>query len=205
MMNYLVTIDGPSGVGKTTLGVLLAKELRSNFFSSGKLYRIISKFLLDNPSSDINNISLVIDVDLTVTLNSFSYKDSELYTKNINSKSSEIAKIKEIRKIVSDCLLILAKKSRSGLIIEGRDMGTVVFPDADLKIYLDADIEIRSQRRLKQSDNSETKADLLERDNNDKNRRESPLKIPQNALYINNSNMQMEEVLNLVKENLELL
>jgi|TARA_B110000914_G_scaffold52468_1_gene45203 cytidylate kinase len=205
MMNYLVTIDGPSGVGKTTLGVLLAKELRSNFFSSGKLYRIIAKFLLDNPSSDINNISLVIDVDLTVTLNSFSYKDSELYTKNINSKSSEIAKIKEIRKIVSDCLLILAKKSRSGLIIEGRDMGTVVFPDADLKIYLDADIEIRSQRRLKQSDNSETKADLLERDNNDKNRRESPLKIPQNALYINNSNMQMEEVLNLVKENLELL
>jgi cytidylate kinase len=205
MMNYLVTIDGPSGVGKTTLGVLLAKELRSNFFSSGKLYRIISKFLLDNPSSDINNISLVIDVDLRVTLNSFSYKDSELYTKNINSKSSEIAKIKEIRKIVSDCLLILAKKSRSGLIIEGRDMGTVVFPDADLKIYLDADIEIRSQRRLKQSDNSETKADLLERDNNDKNRRESPLKIPQNALYINNSNMQMEEVLNLVKENLELL
>jgi len=204
-MNYLVTIDGPSGVGKTTLGVLLAKELRSNFFSSGKLYRIIAKFLLDNPSSDINNISLVIDVDLTVTLNSFSYKDSELYTKNINSKSSEIAKIKEIRKIVSDCLLILAKKSRSGLIIEGRDMGTVVFPDADLKIYLDADIEIRSQRRLKQSDNSETKADLLERDNNDKNRRESPLKIPQNALYINNSNMQMEEVLNLVKENLELL
>ena len=140
-----------------------------------------------------------------MNLNSFSYKDSELYTKNINSKSSEIAKIKEIRKIVSDCLLILAKKSRSGLIIEGRDMGTVVFPDADLKIYLDADIEIRSQRRLKQSDNSETKADLLERDNNDKNRRESPLKIPQNALYINNSNMQMEEVLNLVKENLELL
>ena len=205
MMNYLVTIDGPSGVGKTTLGVLLGKELRSNFFSSGKLYRIIAKFLLDNPSSDINNISLVIDVDLRVTLNSFSYKDSELYTKNINSKSSEIAKIKEIRKIVSDCLLILAKKSRSGLIIEGRDMGTVVFPDADLKIYLDADIEIRSQRRLKQSDNSETKADLLERDNNDKNRRESPLKIPQNALYINNSNMQMEEVLNLVKENLELL
>jgi cytidylate kinase len=205
MMNYLVTIDGPSGVGKTTLGVLLAKELRSNFFSSGKLYRIIAKFLLDNPSSDFNNIFLVIDVDLTVTLNSFSYKDSELYTKNINSKSSEIAKLKEIRKIVSDCLLILAKKSRSGLIIEGRDMGTVVFPDADLKIYLDADIEIRSQRRLKQSDNSETKADLLERDNNDKNRRESPLKIPENALYINNSNMQMDEVLNLVRENLELL
>ena len=77
--------------------------------------------------------------------------------------------------------------------------------DAQTHIYLDADIEIRSQRRLKQSDNSETKADLLERDNNDKNRRESPLKIPQNALYINNSNMQMEEVLNLVKENLELL
>ena len=82
-------------------------------------------------------------------------------------------------------------------------MGSVVFPDADLKIYLDADIDIRAQRRLKQSNDSETKEDLLQRDENDKNRLESPLMIPENALYIDNSNMKMDEVVNLVIRNLE--
>lgn len=204
-MDYLVTIDGPSGVGKTTLGSLLAKELNSNFFSSGKLYRNIAKYLIDNPNSDISNISLEINDELHIILNSFSYQDTELYDKNINSKSSEIAKLKEVRKIVSGSLKDLSRKISSGLIIEGRDMGSVVFPYADLKIYLDADIEIRSQRRLKQSNDSETKEELLERDENDRNRLESPLKIPENALYIDNTNKKMDEVLKQVIRNLELL
>lgn len=204
-MDYLVTIDGPSGVGKTTLGSLLAKELNSNFFSSGKLYRNIAKYLIDNPNSDISNISLEINDELHILLNSFSYQDTELYDKNINSKSSEIAKLKEVRKIVSGSLKDLSRKISSGLIIEGRDMGSVVFPHADLKIYLDADIEIRSQRRLKQSNDSETKEELLERDENDRNRLESPLKIPENALYIDNTNKKMDEVLKQVIRNLELL
>lgn len=202
-MDYLVTIDGPSGVGKTTLGSLLAKELNSNFFSSGKLYRYIAKYLISHPSSDVSDISLDINDELEITLNSFSYQDIELYDKDVNSKSSEIAKLKEVRKLVAESLQNLTKKLSSGLIIEGRDMGSVVFPDADLKIYLDADIDIRAQRRLKQSNDSETKEDLLQRDENDKNRLESPLMIPENALYIDNSNMKMDEVVNLVIRNLE--
>ena len=202
-MDYLVTIDGPSGVGKTTLGSLLAKELNSNFFSSGKLYRYIAKYLISHPSSGISDISLDINDELEITLNSFSYQDIELYDKDVNSKSSEIAKLKEVRKLVAKSLQKLTKKLSSGLIIEGRDMGSVVFPDADLKIYLDADIDIRAQRRLKQSNDSETKDDLLQRDENDKNRLESPLMIPENALYIDNSNMKMDEVVNLVIRNLE--
>ena len=202
-MDYLVTIDGPSGVGKTTLGSLLAKELNSNFFSSGKLYRYIAKYLISHPSSGVSDISLDINDELEITLNSFSYQDIELYDKDVNSKSSEIAKLKEVRKLVAESLQNLAKKLSSGLIIEGRDMGSVVFPDADLKIYLDADIDIRAQRRLKQSNDSETKEDLLQRDENDKNRLESPLMIPENALYIDNSNMKMDEVVNLVIRNLE--
>ena len=202
-MDYLVTIDGPSGVGKTTLGSLLAKELNSNFFSSGKLYRYIAKYLISHPSSGVSDISLDINDELDITLNSFSYQDIELYDKDVNSKSSEIAKLKEVRKLVAVSLQNLTKKLSSGLIIEGRDMGSVVFPDADLKIYLDADIDIRAQRRLKQSNDSETKEDLLQRDENDKNRLESPLIIPENALYIDNSNMKMDEVVNLVIRNLE--
>ena len=202
-MDYLVTIDGPSGVGKTTLGSLLAKELNSNFFSSGKVYRNIAKYLNSNPSSDISDISLDINDELEITLNSISYQDIELYEKDVNSKSSEIAKLKEVRKLVSKSLQNLPKKLSSGLIVEGRDMGSVVFPNADLKIYLDADIDIRAQRRLKQSNDSETKEELLQRDENDINRLESPLMIPENALYIDNSNMKMDEVVELVIRSLK--
>lgn len=204
-MNYIVTIDGPSGVGKTSLGSLLAQEYDSNFFSSGKLYRIIAKYFIEHSTSDTSSLQIEINEELQITLNSYSYADSDLYIKNINSKSSEIAKIKEVRQIVSESLINLSKKLSNGLIIEGRDMGSIVFPNADLKIYLDADIEVRSKRRLKQSNDSETKEDLLKRDDNDKNRSESPLIIPDDALYIDNSDINMDEVLDLVKEKLKLL
>jgi len=204
MMNLLITIDGPSGVGKTTLGTLLAEELESNFFSSGKLYRIIASYTSDFPSSLIQDYSLVINNDLSINLNNQSYVDSQLYTKEINSKSSEIAKSKKVRKLVSNALTTLSKNLDNGLIIEGRDMGSVVFPDADLKIYLDADIEVRAKRRLKQSNESETLQDIKIRDQNDLNREESPLTIPDNALYIDNTSIDMDEVLKIVKENLEL-
>ena len=204
-MNYIVTIDGPSGVGKTSLGSLLAQEYNSNFFSSGKLYRIIAKYFIEHSTSDTSSLQIEINEELQITLNSYSYVDSDLYIKNINSKSSEIAKIKEVRQIVSESLINLSKKLSNGLIIEGRDMGSTVFPNADLKIYLDADIEVRSKRRLKQSNDSETKEDLLKRDDNDKNRSESPLIIPDDALYIDNSDINMDEVLDLVKEKLKLL
>ena len=204
-MNYIVTIDGPSGVGKTSLGSLLAQEYNSNFFSSGKLYRIIAKYFIEHSTSDTSSLQIEINEELQITLNSYSYADSDLYIKNINSKSSEIAKIKEVRQIVSESLINLSEKLSNGLIIEGRDMGSIVFPNADLKIYLDADIEVRSKRRLKQSNDSETKEDLLKRDDNDKNRSESPLIIPDDALYIDNSDINMDEVLDLVKEKLKLL
>ena len=204
-MNYIVTIDGPSGVGKTSLGSLLAQEYNSNFFSSGKLYRIIAKYFIEHSTSYTSSLQIEINEELQITLNSYSYVDSDLYIKNINSKSSEIAKIKEVRQIVSESLINLSKKLSNGLIIEGRDMGSIVFPNADLKIYLDADIEVRSKRRLKQSNDSETKEDLLKRDDNDKNRSESPLIIPDDALYIDNSDINMDEVLDLVKEKLKLL
>ena len=204
-MNYIVTIDGPSGVGKTSLGSLLAQEYNTNFFSSGKLYRIIAKYFIEHSTSDTSSLQIEINEELQITLNSYSYADSDLYIKNINSKSSEIAKIKEVRQIVSESLINLSKKLSNGLIIEGRDMGSIVFPNADLKIYLDADIEVRSKRRLKQSNDSETKEDLLKRDDNDKNRSESPLIIPDDALYIDNSDINMDEVLDLVKEKLKLL
>tara|TARA_B100000902_G_scaffold14527_1_gene17585 strand:- start:857 stop:1474 length:618 start_codon:yes stop_codon:yes gene_type:complete len=204
MMNMLITIDGPSGVGKTTLGTLLAQDFNSNFFSSGKLYRTIAAFLITNPESSIEDLSLVIDENLNIDLNGFIYQDSQLYSKDINSKSSEIAKEKNVRNKISESLKLLNSKLTNGLIIEGRDMGSIVFPNADLKIYLDASLEVRAKRRLEQSNESETFEDLQKRDANDMNRAESPLIIPDGALYIDNTDIDMSDVVKVVKENLML-
>ena len=204
MMNMLITIDGPSGVGKTTLGTLLAQDFNSNFFSSGKLYRMIAAFLITNPESSIEDLSLVIDENLNIDLNGFIYQDSQLYSKDINSKSSEIAKEKNVRNKISESLKLLNSKLTNGLIIEGRDMGSIVFPNADLKIYLDASLEVRAKRRLEQSNESETFEDLQKRDANDMNRAESPLIIPDGALYIDNTDIDMSDVVKVVKENLML-
>ena len=111
-MNYIVTIDGPSGVGKTSLGSLLAQEYNSNFFSSGKLYRIIAKYFIDHSTSDTSNLQIEINEELQITLNSYSYSDSDLYIKNTNSKSSEIAKIIEVRQVVSESLCMSGSKNR---------------------------------------------------------------------------------------------
>ena len=204
MMNMLITIDGPSGVGKTTLGTLLAQDFNSNFFSSGKLYRTIAAFLITNPESSIEDLSLVIDENLNIDLDGFIYQDSQLYSKDINSKSSEIAKEKNVRNKISESLKLLNSKLTNGLIIEGRDMGSIVFPNADLKIYLDASLEVRAKRRLEQSNESETFEDLQKRDANDMNRAESPLIIPDGALYIDNTDIDMSDVVKVVKENLML-
>ena len=204
MMNMLITIDGPSGVGKTTLGTLLAQDFNSNFFSSGKFYRTIAAFLITNPESSIEDLSLVIDENLNIDLNGFIYQDSQLYSKDINSKSSEIAKEKNVRNKISESLKLLNSKLTNGLIIEGRDMGSIVFPNADLKIYLDASLEVRAKRRLEQSNESETFEDLQKRDANDMNRAESPLIIPDGALYIDNTDIDMSDVVKVVKENLML-
>jgi cytidylate kinase len=160
--------------------------------------------LVHHPKSSVNDLSLLIDHKLNIDLNGISYKDSELYSKDINAKSSEIAKEKVVRNKISESLKLLNDKLTNGLIIEGRDMGSVVFPEADLKIYLDASLEVRAKRRLQQSNESETLEDLQKRDINDMTRIESPLIIPEGSLYIDNSNIDMSEVLNLVKENLKL-
>ena len=91
-----------------------------------------------------------------------------------------------------------------GLVIEGRDMGSVVFPNAKYKIYLDADKSIRGKRRENQSDSQETMEDVIERDHKDMNREESPLVIPKDAIIIDNTNKTIDETIKKIIENLKL-
>lgn len=204
MNSKLITIDGPSGVGKTTIGKQLASDLNLDFISSGMLYRAIAAHFDTKGVNSFNEIQLISKDPITFVIDSETYSEKSLYSSKINEKSSEIAQQIEIRQIVSNVLRFLFESSSNGLVVEGRDMGSVVFQDADLKIYLDASESIRSKRRLAQSGSKESIEDLRNRDLRDINRKNSPLVVPQDALVIDNENMTIEDVIKKIKENLKL-
>ena len=204
MNSNLITIDGPSGVGKTTIGKQLASDLNLDFISSGMLYRAIAAHFDTKGVNSFNEIQLISKDPITFVIDSETYSEKSLYSSKINEKSSEIAQQIEIRQIVSNVLRFLFESSSNGLVVEGRDMGSVVFQDADLKIYLDASESTRSKRRLAQSGSKESIEDLRNRDLRDINRKNSPLVVPEDALVIDNENMKIEDVIKKIKETLKL-
>ena len=109
-----------------------------------------------------------------------------------------------VKNIGKDCLISYFENLDKPLVIEGRDMGSVVFPDAEHKVYLDADLETRGKRREGQSNMEETVSDVKRRDFEDKNRVFSPLTIPEGALVVDNSNLTIDETIKLIIENLKL-
>ena len=204
MSKLIITIDGPSGSGKTTLGRAISKKLDVTFFSSGSIYRVITKHFLDTNSLGFENFEIISYEPLEIKIDKHSYFEKDLYTKELNTKSSELAQQIEIRAIVDNILKFVESSADSGLVVEGRDMGSVVFPDATLKIYLDADEQIRSSRRLEQSNNQETTNDIAQRDKRDLSRKNSPLVVPKGALMLQNNTSTVEELVDEVIENLKL-
>ena len=204
MNKILITLDGPSGVGKTTIGKKLANELNLDFFSSGALYRALAKFNLSTKKIIFQNFHIDSLTPFKCKIDEIVITEKELYTNNLNEKSSEIAQLSEVRGVIQNILHSIYTESSKGLVIEGRDMGSVVFPNANLKIYLDASEEVRSLRRKVQSNNQETIDDIRARDKRDKNRINSPLVVPEGALSIQTDNFTIDETIILIKEKLEL-
>ena len=205
MDKLIITIDGPSGSGKTTIGKLLAKDLNLTFFSSGALYRVITKHYLETKTLNFQNLDIVSTDPIEFQIDKKHYVEGDLYSPEINEKSSELAQQLEIRTIVGNILKFIYESSKNGLVIEGRDMGSVVFPNSTNKIYLDSSKKLRSKRRMSQSNNIETEEDIDNRDQRDLNREHSPLIIPDGAIVIENNNVTINEVLDKIKENLKLL
>ena len=204
MSKTLITLDGPSGVGKTTIGKRLATDLNLEFFSSGLLYRVIALHNEKGNSFNLHEFEIISNDPVVCKVDGNVYEEKNLYTPQINTKSSEIAQLSEIRMIVSNVLQFIFNNSTSGLVVEGRDMGSVVFKNADLKIYLEASEVTRSERRKAQSGNKESVEDLRARDSRDINRKISPLIIPDDAIVINNENKSIDELIKIIKENLKL-
>ena len=214
---YIITIDGTSGSGKTTISKSLAKKLSFNLLDSGKLYRSAGFVYLKSTKSfsDINSIKEVISkITMSSNIDSNEFEiffenkkiDHLLYSEEVSESASIVSKIPEVR----ECMMKIQKlcvKGR-GLIANGRDMGTKVFPEADLKLYVNASLDIRAKRRydeLKSKGEDVTLENiyksLKKRDESDTKRSISPLRVPDNAEIIDTSDLKpdaiVDKILNL--------
>ena len=214
----VITIDGLSGSGKGTISKMLCTELGWNILDSGALYRTLT-YLIEENEIDLKNFiekeeELLKDFDVTFQIGSLGepvsvfLKDEDITnfirTEKIAEKTSALSSLKEIRDFIRPCQR--AFKQLPGLIPDGRDMGTVIFPEADLKIYLTAELEERAKRREIQLKRQGTKVNmriLLEeleaRDKKDIERELSPLKPADGSFIIDTSGLSPEEVLKKVK------
>ena len=203
MKKFVLTIDGPSGVGKTTIGKTISERLNLNFFSSGSIYRSVAKYLIENDVAEVDDLDIEI-LSNRCTVNGISYDEKDLYDQKISIKSSEIAKLQDLRDNIKSSLNQYFNNLDNSLVIEGRDMGSVVFTDAKYKVYLDADLATRGKRREGQSNMVETITDVQKRDFEDKNRLISPLTIPDGALVVDNSTFTINETIDYIIESLKL-
>ena len=212
----VLTLDGPSGVGKGTVASIIAQKLDWHLLDSGAIYRAFAIVASNNDIKidDIDGLSkLANNFDISFKLNSNHEPlnvylnnvevSSELRTEKTAALASQFAKIESLRKT----LLVKQRqfKKLPGLVADGRDMGTVVFPDASFKVFLTAEVEERAKRRLKQLQEtgitgniSHTLEEVQKRDERDANRQHSPLKPAKDALVIDTTNLTINEVITKV-------
>ena len=208
----IISIDGAAGTGKTTVGIKLAKELNYQFLDSGKIYRAYTYKMIKNntlEAIDIINQLSTTNIEYKYLSNKEILKldgqnvSDELHSEQVDKYVSDISKIPEIRVKMTELQREIAKKN---FIVVGRDIGTVVLPNAELKIFLTASIEERARRRFNERKNEnieDIEKSIKNRDYIDSTRKVAPLKIPKNAVVIDTENKNVnkvsQEILNLVK------
>ena len=212
----IIAIDGPAGSGKSTIAKLIAEDLELVYLDTGAMYRLVTlKALNDGILGDLDKIIKMLDnLNIDIKENGFYLDDidvSEEIRKPVVSENvSDIAAIREVREKMVD---LQRKFSESkNVILDGRDIGTVVFPNADVKIFLVADAKERANRRYKElvakGENvriEEIYENILKRDKIDSTRKESPLKKADNAIEVDTTSKNIEEVkneiLNIIRKN----
>ena len=209
-----IAIDGPSGAGKSAIAQALAKRLGYEYIDTGALYRTIA-YIAVNEGEDLTTEELLSRVDDQ----SIDYKDGAVLlngvalgdvirTEAISQKTSQLSKEPAVR----DYLLSLQRRlaEGGGVVMEGRDIGTVVLPAADVKFFLTASEEERARRRYEQRqafgesvDLEKIKADIHARDERDKNREVAPLKQASDAILVDSTDMSEDEVLDTMESYVE--
>ncbi|MGL4788060.1 MAG: (d)CMP kinase [Cetobacterium sp.] len=216
MKNYIIALDGPAGSGKSTIAKVIAKNFGLTYLDTGAMYRMVALYILEN-NIDFNNVADVenilnnIKVDIIDDKFILNGKDVslEIRTPEVTKIVSPVSAIKAVRVKLVDLQREISKGKK--VILDGRDIGTVVFPNADLKVFLVASPEERAKRRVKDyaskgitEDFETVLKDILERDHTDSTRKESPLKKAEDAIEVDTSFLNIEEsvqtISNLIKE-----
>ncbi|HAK68374.1 MAG TPA: bifunctional cytidylate kinase/30S ribosomal protein S1 [Treponema sp.] len=209
----VIAIDGPAGTGKSTVAHAVAKDLGIVYLNSGSFYRALTLAAIDS-GIDLNDSDAVMDfarkqkldyVNAHLILNGKDVED-KLHQDKVDSNVSQVSSIVPLRHLVNDRMREIVKSL--SVICEGRDMTTVVFPNAEYKFYLDASIDVQAKRRFDQGVSSlsleEIKAAIIKRDEMDRNKAEGSLKKAKDAVYIDTSDLTINQVCEIIKSNLTL-
>ncbi len=210
MNKTIVAIDGPSGTGKSTTAKILAEKLNFLYIDSGAMYRAVTYELITNNVKP-GDTKKILDITKNAKM-SFEGEEfilngkkitKEIRSLEVTNKVSNVSAIKEIRRILVDKQRLFAKDK--DVVMDGRDIGTVVFPDAKFKFFLVCDLKVRAARRRQDfMDNGfkiptdKIMIELKKRDEMDMKRKESPLKKAKNAIEVDTTNMIIEEQVNFL-------
>ena len=208
----IIAIDGPSGAGKSTLGKMLAKKLNLLYLDTGAMYRAVALAVgrANVPYRDIDRIAdiaenseidLIGEPDAMKVMLDGEDVSVEIRTLEAAQAASVVSTISEVRRIMVEHQRIIGVSAPNGCVLEGRDIGSIVFPRADIKFFLTAKPEARARRRHTEDQSKgrlstyeQTLAEINERDERDVSREDSPLTIAEDAIVIDTSELDLTEV-----------
>ena len=197
-MNKIIAIDGPTASGKGTLAKKISQHFNLPYLNTGGLYRAVALKIIKDNNADFKDKSEVIKI---LGLVDFSNLDNpELYLEDVGTVASRVSVIQEVRDFLFKYQYDFAHQD-GGAVLDGRDIGTVICPDASFKFFIEASVEERAKRRYEEMINKGSKVDyneiltkLINRDKSDRERVNSPLKKADGAIEVDTTNMSIDEV-----------
>ena len=212
-MTYIIAIDGPSGSGKSTISQILSEKLKIEYLNTGLMYRAVTKYFLDKGHSEESDDRVLKSLLDEIKID---FKDNKLYLNGIdvtdklrNDEVTANVSWVSARDYVREKMVDLQRKiaENTSFILDGRDIGSVVFPDAKHKFYLTASALTRAKRRFDQGESDmtieEIEKAIIKRDDYDSNRDIAPLKIADGAVIIDSSNLNIDQTIDSILSHLE--